>query len=85
MKAWQFQTYGSYSEVLEWSERALPSPQIGQCLVKTSAVSLNFPDLLVCQGKYQEKTPLPAVPGMEGVGTVYQAGEDSKFKIGDRL
>ncbi len=85
MKAWQFRTYGQYNEVLEWSERALPSPQIGQCLVKTSAVSLNFPDLLVCQGKYQEKAPLPAVPGMEGVGTVYQAGPDSKFKIGDRV
>ena len=85
MKAWQFQGYGPYDEVLEWSERELPIPQKGQSLVKTSAVSLNFPDLLVCQGKYQEKAPLPAVPGMEGVGIVSQTGPNSKFKIGDRV
>ena len=85
MKAWQFQGYGPYDEVLEWSERELPIPQKGQSLVKTSAVSLNFPDLLVCQGKYQEKAPLPAVPGMEGVGIVCQTGPNSKFKIGDRV
>ena len=42
-------------------------------------VSLNFPDLLICQGLYQQKAPLPAVPGCEAVGA------QSKFKLGERV
>ena len=85
MKAWQFSTYGPYSQVLEWSDRDFPSLKEGQALIETTAVSLNFPDLLVCQGLYQEKTPLPAVLGMEGVGVVKDIGTNSRFNIGDRV
>ena len=84
MHAWQFEKYGSYAEVLKWVER--PTPSIGerQALIKTVAVSLNFPDLLIVQGLYQNKAPLPAVPGVEAVGTVVEVGAGSKFKVGDR-
>jgi|TARA_B110000483_G_scaffold59219_2_gene73854 NADPH2:quinone reductase len=85
MKAWQFESYGPYHEVLKWSDRKMPTHKTDTAIVKTSAVSLNFPDLLVCQGLYQVKAPLPAVPGVEGIGIVESAGPSSKFKTGDRV
>ena len=84
MHAWQFDHYGHYSENLHWVERPMPTPGFGEALVRTRAVSLNFPDLLIVQGMYQHKAPLPAVPGVEGVGIVEAVGPGSKFKVGDR-
>jgi len=84
MHAWQFDHYGHYSENLHWVERPTPTPGFGEALVRTRAVSLNFPDLLIVQGMYQHKAPLPAVPGVEGVGVVESVGPGSKFKVGDR-
>ncbi len=85
MHAWQFEKYGNYKDVLHWVERAAPTPSHDQALVRTAAVSLNFPDLLIIQGMYQHKAPLPAVPGVEAVGIVEAVGPASKFKIGDRV
>ncbi|MEQ8660264.1 MAG: NADPH:quinone oxidoreductase family protein [Gammaproteobacteria bacterium] len=85
MHAWQFDRYGRYDEVLEWVERPLPEPGPGQARVRTAAVSLNFPDLLICQGLYQVRAPLPAVPGVEGVGVVEAVGPDSPFRVGERV
>lgn len=85
MHAWQFEKYGHYTDVLHWVERAAPTPSRDQALVRTAAVSLNFPDLLIIQGMYQHKAPLPAVPGVEAVGIVEAVGPASKFKVGDRV
>ena len=85
MHAWQFEKYGHYTDVLHWVERAAPAPSRDQALVRTAAVSLNFPDLLIIQGMYQHKAPLPAVPGVEAVGIVEAVGPASKFKVGDRV
>jgi NADPH2:quinone reductase len=83
--AWQFETYGPYHEVLRWSERETPVPGPRQARVRTQAVSLNFPDLLLCQGLYQVRAPLPAVPGVEAVGTVEAVGEECPFQVGQRV
>ncbi len=40
-------------------------PKPGEVLVEIKAASLNFPDLLMVQNKYQIKPPLPFVPGAE--------------------
>ena len=85
MHAWQFETYGHYDEVLHWRERPAPAIAAGQALVRTTAVALNFPDLLIVQGRYQHKAPLPAVPGVEAAGLVEAVGPGSKFKLGDRV
>jgi NADPH2:quinone reductase len=85
MHAWQFERYGHYSEVLRWVERAAPTPGENQALIRTRAVSLNFPDLLIIEGKYQHKAPLPAVPGVEAVGIVEAVGPGSRFRRGDRV
>ena len=43
---------------------ARPRPGSGEVLVRVRAASINFPDILMCQGKYQFKPELPFVPGM---------------------
>jgi len=85
MKAWQFEKYGRYDEVLNWMERPDPEPTGSQAVMDVAAASLNFPDLLICEGLYQHRAPLPAVPGCEAVGTVTAVGPASKFQVGDRI
>ena len=50
-------------------------PKAGEVLVEIKAASLNFPDLLIVQNKYQNKPPLPFVPGSEYAGIVRELGE----------
>nr|XP_042114316.1 quinone oxidoreductase-like protein 2 isoform X4 [Peromyscus maniculatus bairdii] len=47
---------------------------------------INFADILVCRGQYQEKPPLPFIPGIEFSGAVLETGTDvSTVKKGDRV
>ncbi|WP_299426172.1 NADPH:quinone oxidoreductase family protein [Sphingomonas bacterium] len=57
----------------------------GQVLIRVRAASLNFPDLLMTEGKYQLKPDLPFVPGMEVAGEVVAADRDSGFAAGDAV
>jgi NADPH:quinone reductase len=54
---------------LELEERAVPPPGHGEVKVRLRAASVNFPDILMVQGKYQLKPDLPFSPGMEGRAT----------------
>lgn len=65
----------------------IPVPEIGpgQVLVRVEAASLNFPDLLMAQGLYQFKPPLPFTLGMEVSGIVERVGPDCPFQIGDAV
>lgn len=73
-------------EALTWQELPTPQPQAGQVLVEIHAASLNFPDLLIVQNKYQIKPPLPFVPGAEYAGVVQAVGPDvSHLKVGQRV
>jgi NADPH:quinone reductase len=73
-------------EALRWTELPTPAPAAGQVLVKVHAASLNFPDLLTVQAKYQIKPPLPFVPGSEFSGTVEVVGDGVRhLKPGDRV
>ena len=55
----------------------LPSPQParGEVLIAVQSAGVNFPDILIVQGKYQFKAPLPFAPGCEVAGTVTAVGE----------
>jgi NADPH:quinone reductase len=63
---------------LIWKESATPEPGKGEVRIAIKAASLNFPDLLIVQGKYQMKPPLPFVPGAEFAGVVEAVGEGVK-------
>ena len=61
-------------DALTWKELPTPTPGPGQVLIEIKAASLNFPDLLIVQNKYQMKPPLPFVPGSEYAGVVQAVG-----------
>jgi NADPH2:quinone reductase len=66
----------------------LPSPKAGagEVVVSVKAASLNFPDVLIIQNKYQFKPPLPFSPGSEMSGLVKEVGEGVKgYQPGDRV
>lgn len=62
-------------DALTWKELPTPVPKAGEVLIEIKAASLNFPDLLIVQNKYQFKPPLPFVPGSEYAGIVQAVGE----------
>ena len=61
---------GAPADVLELVDVPDPVPGPGELLVRVDACALNFPDVLLCAGLYQEKPPLPFTPGLEVAGTV---------------
>ena len=70
------------------SFKEIPIEKVSENFVKIDikAASLNFPDLLMTQGKYQNKPELPFALGMEGSGVISQMGSDVKnYKIGDEV
>ena len=73
-------------ESLVVEEVAAPVPGKGQVVVAVKAASVNFPDVLIIQNKYQVKPPLPFSPGSEMAGVVKSLGEGvNNVKPGDRV
>ena len=68
MRAWRVHELGDPSKVMSLDEVDRPTPGEGQVLVKVRAAALNFPDVLMAMGTYQEKPPLPYTPGVELCG-----------------
>lgn len=63
-----------------------PVPASGEVVVGIHSCGVNFPDLLVVQGKYQVRPPLPFSPGGEFAGVVQQVGVDvAGISLGDRV
>ena len=63
-----------------------PTPGPGEVVIAVKAASVNFPDVLIIENKYQFKPPLPFSPGSEVAGLVKAAGEGvTSFKPGDRV
>jgi NADPH2:quinone reductase len=73
-------------ETLRLTEIAEPVPDAGELLVRVRACSMNFPDVLIIEDKYQLKPQRPFAPGGEIAGEVLAIGESvSGWKAGDRL
>jgi NADPH:quinone reductase len=65
---------------------AAPVPADDEALVDVHACALNFPDVLMIQGKYQSQPPQPFAPGGEIAGTVAAVGPDVRgLQPGDRV
>src|ERR1700747_241147 len=63
-----------------------PAPKSGEVVVSVRAASVNFPDVLIIQNKYQVKPPLPFSPGCEAAGVVERVGTGvDRVKPGDRV
>ena len=74
------------ADALTWKELPTPQPKAGQVLLEIKAASLNFPDLLIVQNKYQMKPALPFVPGSEYAGIVQAVGEGvTHLKVGQHV
>lgn len=64
----------------------VPRAAKGDVLVDVKATSVNFPDILMCQGKYQFKPDPPFVPGIDIAGVIVELGEGvTEFSIGDEV
>jgi NADPH2:quinone reductase len=75
MRAWRVHELGDPSSVMSLDEVDQPTPGEGQVLVKVRAAALNFPDVLMAAGMYQERPPLPYTPGIELCGEVVETGQ----------
>lgn len=83
MRAMQVIEHG---QPLQLVQLDTPRPQAGQVLVQVHCCGLNFGDLLIIKGTYQERPPLPATIGMELCGTVTALGEGVKdLRVGQRI
>ncbi len=85
MKAVLCKSYGP-PESLVIEELASPTPGPGQVVVSVKAASVNFPDVLIIENKYQVKPPLPFSPGSELAGSVTSVGDGvTTFAPGDAV
>lgn len=85
MRSWVVTKLTDPSDSLELQEFSKPIPKQGEVLIKVEAAALNFFDILLCQGKYQEKPALPFTPGAEISGTIHAVGKGSSLKVGRRV
>ena len=74
MRAWTIEQIGIKAVQ---KDIALASPRRGEARIAIAACGLNFADLLMQDGTYQERPALPFTPGMEIAGTVMALGPDT--------
>lgn len=85
MKRWQLSSFGT--ENLHLADVPLPEPGPDELLVKVSAVSLNYRDKLVLEGKLLPDLPeMPFTPVSDMAGVIVATGPGvSRFRTGDRV
>jgi NADPH2:quinone reductase len=85
MKAVLCKAYGP-PESLVVEDVVSPDPGPGEVVVSVKAASVNFPDVLIIQNKYQFKPQLPFSPGSEVAGIVKAIGDGvTGVNPGDRV
>jgi NADPH2:quinone reductase len=71
---------------LQLNEVEIPKPAAGEVQVKIHSCGLNFGDLLIVKGTYQEKPSLPATIGMEICGTITALGDGvTGLSVGQKI
>lgn len=85
MKAVVCNEFGSIDN-LTLDDVPSPSVGVGQVKIRVRACGVNFPDLLLVQGQYQLKPPLPFSPGLEVAGEISEIGEGvGGLELGQRV
>ena len=82
VKAWQVAEKGHPSTALKLVDIPKPEPGPNEALIRVRAGTVNFADILLCQGIYQDRPPLPFVPGLETSGIVEAVGEGVDLPVG---
>lgn len=86
MRGWRIEQTGEPLEVMRLADMPPPAPGPGEVGLTVRACALSYPDLLLIQGKHQQKTDVPMTPGVELCGTVSALGVGvTGFTIGDRV
>lgn len=76
----------NFEKLPEFEATQMPKQSAKELLVRITACGLNFADLLLLKGKYQDTPALPFVPGLEIAGVVTAIGTDVQgFEIGERV
>ena len=78
MRAWTVRSLGEPSTALTLDTVPDPVPGDGEVLVEVETAALNFADVLLCRGRYQERPPLPFTPGLEVCGRVLGGPRDGE-------
>lgn len=85
MRTYQIESY-SGPDGLRLVERPEPKPGFGQVLVRIYATSLNYRDLIVVNGQYNQSPRPQLIPMSDGAGEVVEIGSGgTRFKVGDRV
>nr|WP_315261570.1 NADPH:quinone oxidoreductase family protein [uncultured Duganella sp.] len=85
MKAVVCEAWGQ-PDTLQVKELPDLEPGPGQVVIDVQAAGVNFPDVLIVQGKYQFKPELPFIPGSEVSGVIRSTAADvTTFKPGDKV
>ena len=85
MKAVLCSAFGG-PDLLTIAEIDSPPVGAGQVRVRVRACGVNFPDVLMIQGLYQLKPPLPFSPGLEVAGDIIDVGSGvDQCRVGDRV
>lgn len=74
MRAWTIEQIGIAAVQKDIMSKP---PAMGEARIAIAACGLNFADLLMQEGSYQERPPLPFIPGMEIAGTVAELGPNT--------
>jgi NADPH2:quinone reductase len=85
MRAWQVHELGEPKSALVLENVEEPKASSGEVVVEVEAAGLNFFDILLCRGHYQERPSLPFTPGAEVSGTVVEVGDDVDLTLGTRV
>ncbi len=74
------------ADLLEYREVPSPRARAGEVVVAVKAASVNFPDVLIIENKYQFKPALPFSPGSELAGVITEVGPlVTHLATGDRV
>jgi NADPH2:quinone reductase len=86
VRAWTVHRLGDPAEVLRLEDTKEPVPGPGEVAVEIAACGLNFADILLCEGRYQQRPPLPFTPGLETSGRIVALGEGVRDRaVGQRV
>lgn len=73
-------------EVLTLVERPVPTPGVGEVLIRVDAAGVNRPDVIQRKGAYAPPAGASDLPGLEVAGTIVACGaEVARWQVGDEV